>query len=92
LECQRRTGAVLSNQARFRLEQISFAGKTTAGTRMAESGNAMTYYFCPICGSTVFFFLDVRNDDKRSNTGTVIERNTLRVTPPSTNSRKREWP
>jgi Glutathione-dependent formaldehyde-activating enzyme len=46
LECQRRTGAVISNQARFRLEQVSFAGKTTAWTRTAESGNAMTYHFC----------------------------------------------
>ena len=55
LECQRRTGAVISNQARFRLEQVSFAGKTTAWTRTAESGNAMTYHFCPTCGSTVFW-------------------------------------
>ena len=55
LECQRRTGAVISNQARFRLEQISFAGNTTAWKRAAESGNVMTYHFCPICGSTVFW-------------------------------------
>jgi hypothetical protein len=26
LECQRRTGAVISNEARFRHEQVSFAG------------------------------------------------------------------
>jgi hypothetical protein len=55
LECQRRTGAVISNQARFRLEQVSFAGKTMAWTRMAESGNVMTYHFCMTCGSTVFW-------------------------------------
>ena len=55
LECQRRTGAVISNQARFRLEQVSFAGKTTAWTRTAESGNVMTYHFCPMCGSTLFW-------------------------------------
>jgi hypothetical protein len=55
LECQRRTGAVLSNQARFRLEEVSFVGKTTAWARTAESGNVMTYHFCPICGSTVFW-------------------------------------
>jgi hypothetical protein len=47
LECQRRTG--------FRLEQVSFAGKTAAWTRTAESGNALTYHFCPTCGSTVFW-------------------------------------
>jgi hypothetical protein len=50
-----RTGAVISNQARFRLEQVSFAGKTTTWTRTAESGNALTYHFCPTCGSTVFW-------------------------------------
>ena len=44
LECQRRTGAVISNQARFRLEQVSFAGKTTAWKRTSESGNTMTYF------------------------------------------------
>jgi hypothetical protein len=27
---QRRTGAVISNQARFRREQVTFAGKATA--------------------------------------------------------------
>jgi hypothetical protein len=30
LECQRRTGAVISNQARFRLEHVSFSGKSMA--------------------------------------------------------------
>jgi hypothetical protein len=31
------------------------AGKTTAWTRTAESGNALTFHFCPTCGSTVFW-------------------------------------
>jgi hypothetical protein len=55
LECQRRTGAVISNQARFRREQITFAGRSTAWTRSAESGNAVTSHFCPTCGSTVYW-------------------------------------
>ena len=55
LECQRRTGAVISNQARFRREQITFAGKSTAWTRTAESGNGLTFHFCPTCGSTVYW-------------------------------------
>ena len=54
LECQRRTGAVISNQASFRREQITFTGKSTAWTRTAESGNAITFHFCPTCGSTVY--------------------------------------
>jgi hypothetical protein len=45
LSCQRRTGAVISNQARFRREQVTFAGKSTAWMRTADSGNAMTLSF-----------------------------------------------
>jgi hypothetical protein len=44
LECQRRTGAVISNQARFPREQVTIAGKATAWMRTAESGNALTFY------------------------------------------------
>jgi hypothetical protein len=51
LECQRLSGAVISNQARFRREQVTFAGKATGWMRTAESGNAVTCNFCPICGS-----------------------------------------
>jgi hypothetical protein len=40
LECQRRTGAVITNQARFRREQVTFAGKATAWMRTAESGES----------------------------------------------------
>jgi hypothetical protein len=55
LDCQRRTGAVISNQARFRCEQVSVSGHATAWKRTAESGNALTFHFCPICGSTLYW-------------------------------------
>lgn len=56
LQCQRRTGAVLSNQARFRREQVTeIAGRVTEYTRSADSGNALTFRFCPVCGSTVYW-------------------------------------
>jgi hypothetical protein len=44
LACQRRTGAVISNQARFRSEQITFAGNSKLWVRKAESGNALGYH------------------------------------------------
>ena len=50
-----RTGAVISNQARFPREQVTFAGKATSWMRTAESGNALTFHFCPTCGSTVYW-------------------------------------
>ena len=55
LECQRRTGAVTSNQARFRQDQIEVSGRATEWTRKAESGNALTFRFCPVCASTVYW-------------------------------------
>ena len=55
LECQRRTGAVFSNQARFAPEQMTIVGTTTEWTRKAESGSAVTFRFCPVCGSTVYW-------------------------------------
>jgi hypothetical protein len=55
LACQRRTGAVISNQARFRRDQVTIAGEATTWTRTAESGSAVTFRFCPRCGSTVYW-------------------------------------
>lgn len=55
LECQRRTGAVISNQARFPSNQVSISGKATQWTRVAESGSKVTFNFCPVCGSTVYW-------------------------------------
>jgi hypothetical protein len=55
LECQRRTGAVISNQARVDREQVTFGGQATTWKRKAESGNTVTFHFCPTCGSTVYW-------------------------------------
>ena len=55
LECQRRTGAVIGNRALFRREQVAIAGRATDWTRTADSGNAVTFHFCPTCGSTVYW-------------------------------------
>jgi hypothetical protein len=46
---------VISNQARYRNDQVTTAGKSTEWMRTAESGNLMTFHFCPTCGSTVFW-------------------------------------
>ena len=55
LACQRRTGAVLSNQALFSCDQVTIAGNSSSWARAAESGNTLTYHFCPVCGSTVYW-------------------------------------
>jgi hypothetical protein len=55
LACQRRTGAVISNQARFLRDQVAITGKAATWTRTAESGSVVTFRFCPTCGSTVYW-------------------------------------
>ena len=54
-QCQRRTGAVSSNQARFRAEQVTIAGDATEYRRSSDSGRALVFRFCPKCGSTVYW-------------------------------------
>lgn len=57
LACQRRTGSVYGVQARFRREDISIEGRFTQYVRVADSGNSVTFHFCPECGATVYWEL-----------------------------------
>src|SRR5262245_19009948 len=55
LECQRRTGSPFGVQARFRRDQVTVEGRATEFTRVGDSGNRITFRFCPECGSTVYW-------------------------------------
>jgi hypothetical protein len=58
LDCQRRTGSVFGTQARYPREAVSVAaGVSKTFTRSADSGNAVTFHFCPDCGSTIYWEL-----------------------------------
>lgn len=52
-ECQKRTGSVFGVQARFLTEQISLSGEVTSFSRISDTGNEVTYQFCPKCGTTM---------------------------------------
>ena len=56
--CQRRTGSAFGAQARFRKECVSVSGQATQYVRVADSGNKITFNFCPICGATVHYTLE----------------------------------
>jgi hypothetical protein len=58
LACQRRTGSAFGVQARFPRDKVSIAGRATRYVRTADSGNQITFHFCPDCGSTVYYQLD----------------------------------
>lgn len=58
LACQRRTGSTFGVQARFTADKVSIEGRSTQYVRTADSGNRITFHFCPDCGSTVYYRLD----------------------------------
>lgn len=58
LDCQKRTGSVFGMQARYSRAAVSVAAGTSKSfTRTADSGNTVTFHFCPDCGSTVYWEL-----------------------------------
>ena len=58
-ECKRRTGSAFSAQARFPAENVSVIGEFRIFTRTADSERTLTYRFCPSCGSTVAYQIDI---------------------------------
>jgi hypothetical protein len=62
LACQRRTGSTFGAQARFPLDRVSINGTSTQYVRTADSGDHITFHFCPACGSTVFYQPDQEPD------------------------------
>ena len=58
LECQRRTGSIFGAQARFRRDQVvAIEGRAAEYVRTGDDGNRITFRFCPVCGSTLYWGL-----------------------------------
>lgn len=55
LACQRRTGAPFSANAFYAAECVEIAGTATEFVRTGDSGRKVRMYFCPTCGSTVYW-------------------------------------
>ena len=55
LDCQRRTGSPFGEQARFAVSEVQIQGRSSSWSRTADSGNRITFHFCPVCGATVFY-------------------------------------
>jgi len=58
LECQKRTGSTFGAQSRWPRDHVTIAGRATEYVRIADSGNGITFHFCPKCGSTVYYLLN----------------------------------
>ena len=56
--CQRRTGSAFGVQARFREAGVVIRGNATQYVRVGDTGGSATFYFCPVCGATLYYRLD----------------------------------
>lgn len=55
LACQRRTGSVFGQQARYPRENVQVSGRSTEYVRVGDSGGKARFHFCPVCGATVYY-------------------------------------
>jgi len=55
LACQRRTGSVFGEQARFFRTGVSISGASSEYVRVGDEGSRVTFHFCPRCGATVYY-------------------------------------
>ena len=62
LECQKRTGSTCGAQARWPHGKVAIQGDATEYVRISDSGNAITFSFCPRCGSTVHYRIELDPD------------------------------
>jgi len=55
LDCQRRTGSTYGIGAFFGRKDVEANGDFRTYKRRSDSGFAVSFHFCPDCGSTVFW-------------------------------------
>jgi hypothetical protein len=71
LECQRRTGSVCGVSAYFPRTSVTSTGKHQTYARSSDSGRSLTNHFCPRCGTTVLWDLEMLPDFVGVAVGTI---------------------
>jgi hypothetical protein len=64
--CQRRSGVPLTCNAYFQKSKVRLEGDHRIYTRDCPDGRKLNNHFCPTCGSTVAWTLDLRPNQLRS--------------------------
>ena len=62
LDCKKRSGSAFAVQARWPAEQVAIEGRSRSWINTADSGNRITFHFCPDCGSDVHYEIDGKFD------------------------------
>jgi hypothetical protein len=73
LACQRRSGSVFAEQARFRREDVTPSGTSSRYVQAGDEGTRATFHFCPNCGATVYYEMEVFPDFLAIPVGTFAE-------------------
>ena len=58
LNCKKRSGSAFAAQVRFPVEAVAISGDSKSFVMRGDSGNACTFFFCPECGSDVYYLID----------------------------------
>ena len=73
--CQRRTGVPLTCNAYFPKSKVQLEGEHRIYTRECPDGRKLHNHFCPTCGSTVGWALDLRPNHFGVAVGCFNDRN-----------------
>lgn len=60
LACQKRTGAPFGTGAYFHQSAMTVEGETKTWGRVAPTGRKLENHFCPDCGTTIYWTLEMR--------------------------------
>lgn len=62
LDCKKRSGSAFAVQARWPAERVAIEGRSSAFAHAGDSGNRITFHFCPECGSDVHYEISGKFD------------------------------
>lgn len=62
LDCKKRSGSAFAAQARWPADRVKIEGRSKSWVNFADSGNRITFHFCPECGSDVHYVIDGKFD------------------------------
>jgi hypothetical protein len=91
LACQLRTGSVFGAQARFASVNVNITGRATRYVRTGDSGQQITFHFCPDCGATVYYQIEQAPDAIAIPVGAFADPGFPAPTFSSYGSRRHPW-
>jgi hypothetical protein len=92
LAFQRLTGSVFGEQARFKKEDIKeISGRSTLYVRVGDTGSKISFHFCPNCGATVYYTINIDPDLVAIPVGAFADPKFQVPTGSVYESRKHDW-